>query len=82
MFDLNYHYYGKDRTVKIAEVTDTEGLENNQNAVYRSEKDQISHLKTIKGGKLYFTSFNTANFFDRMLHEKGFRHMSIFVKDN
>ena len=82
MITLHIHYCGQDKDVKIAEVTDTEGLEDKQIVAYRSEKEQNDHHKTIKGGVLIRSSFNCANHINYVLFRRGYKCSSTFVKDN
>lgn len=82
MITLNMFYCGQEKAVKIAEVTDVEGLEDKQIVAYRTEKEQNDHHKTIKGGVLFHTSFHCANHINYLLFKRGYRCSSTFVKGN
>ena len=80
MITLHMHYCGQDKDVKIAEVTDTEGLHDKQVVAYRTENEQNEHHKTIKGGVLIHSSFNCANHINYLLFKRGYRYSSTFVR--
>lgn len=82
MFTLNMFYCGEEKIIQIAEATDNEGLHDKQIVVYRTEKEQMDHHKTIKGGILFHSSFNCANHINYLLFRRGYKCSSTFVKGN